>query len=122
MAKEKTKDADTEGKGRKRTARGAADAVRARVAQLIWLVCVVCALLLALGALLIALSANRDNALVDFVLEAADAVDLGVFAREDGIKQFKGEGADVKNALFNWGLGAIAWLVVGRILDRIIRP
>jgi hypothetical protein len=96
--------------------------VRARVAQLIWLVCVVCALLLALGALLIALDANGDNDLVAFVLDAADAVDLGVFSREDGIKQFRGQDADVKNALFNWGLGAIAWLVVGRILDRLVRP
>ena len=53
---------------------------------------------------------------------AADFVDLGVFSREDGIKQFRGQGAEVKNALFNWGLGAIAWLVVGRILDRIVKP
>lgn len=96
--------------------------VRALLAQAVWLVCVVCAIFLALGALLIALEANTDNALVDFVLRAADAVDLGVFSREDGIKQFRGAGAEVKNALLNWGLGAVAWLVVGRILDRIIRP
>ena len=25
-------------------------------------------------------------------------------------------------ALFNWGLGAVVWLVVGRILDRVVRP
>lgn len=96
--------------------------IRARLAQLLWLVCALCALLLAVGALLVALDANQKNALVDFVLEAADTVDLGVFSRTDGIKQFRGDGADVKNALFNWGLGAIAWLVVGRILDRIIKP
>lgn len=98
--------------------------VRARtlLANLIWLGCAGCALLLAAGALLIALKANRDNEVVDFVLRAADAVDLGVFSRQDGIKQFRGEGADTKNALFNWGLAAIAWLVVGRILDRIVRP
>ena len=56
------------------------------------------------------------------MLRAADAVDLGVFSREDGIKQFKGQGAEVKNALVNWGLGAVAWLVIGRLLDRIIKP
>lgn len=99
-----------------------ATTVRARVAQLIWLACAVCALFLALGALLVALKANHDNALVTFVLDAADAVDLGVFSREDGIKQFGGDGADVKNALFNWGLGAVAWLILGRVLDRILRP
>lgn len=96
--------------------------IRARLAQLLWLACVLAALLLAIGALLIALDANQRNDLVDFVLRAADFVDLGVFAREDGIKQFRGQGADVKNALFNWGLGAVAWLVVGRILDRIVKP
>jgi hypothetical protein len=96
--------------------------VRVRVAQLVWLVAVVCALLLAVGALLVALGANEQNALVEMVLAGADAVDLGVFARENGIKEFRGENAEVKNALFNWGLGAIAYLVVGRILDRLIRP
>ena len=62
------------------------------------------------------------NDLVRFVLRAADVLDLGVFSRQDGIKQFDGEGPQVKNALLNWGLGAIAWLVVGRILDRIVKP
>lgn len=96
--------------------------IRVRLAQLIWLVCALCALVLALGALLIALDANEKNALVDFVLRAADYVDLDVFGREGGIKQFRGEGAAVKNALFNWGLGAVAWLVAGRILDRVVKP
>jgi hypothetical protein len=95
---------------------------RATVAQLLWLACALAALLLAVGALLVALDANRDNTLVRFILDAADFVDLGVFSRVDGIKEFRGSGADVKNALFNWGLGAVAWLVVGRILDRIIKP
>jgi uncharacterized membrane protein len=99
-----------------------ASKIRARLAQLVWLVAALCALLLAVGALLIALDANKSNDLVDFVLRAADFVDLGVFSRQDGIKQFRGQGAEVKNALFNWGLGAVAWLVVGRILDRIIKP
>jgi hypothetical protein len=96
--------------------------IRVRLAQLVWLLAVLAALVLALGALLIALDANRDNALVDLVLRAADFVDLDVFARKDGVKQFEGAGAQVKNALFNWGLGAIAYLVVGRLLERIIKP
>ncbi len=96
--------------------------IRARVAQIVWLLAALAALVLALGALLIALDANRSNAAVDFVLRAADFLDLEVFSRKDGIKQFTGAGAQVKNALFNWGLGAIAYLVVGRILYRIIKP
>ena len=96
--------------------------MRTRIAQVVWLLCVVAALFLALGALCVALDFNQDNALVKFVLDGADAVDLGVFSREDGIKQFTGSNAETKNALFNWGIGAIVYLIVGRILERVIRP
>jgi hypothetical protein len=96
--------------------------VRTQIARVVWLVFVVCALFLAVGALLIALDANRANGLVRFVLGGADSVDLGIFSRSNGIKHFTGSNAAVKNALFNWGLGAVAYLVVGRILDRVIRP
>lgn len=95
---------------------------RATLAQVVWLACALAALLLAVGALLIALDANKSNDLVAAILRAASWVDLDVFSRQDGIKQFRGEGAQVKNALVNWGLGAIAWLVVGRVLYRIIKP
>lgn len=96
--------------------------VRNKIAQVVWLLCVIAALLLAVGALFIALNANPENSLVSFVLDGANVVDLGVFSMNDGIKEFTGANADTKNALFNWGLGAIFWLVIGRILDRIIRP
>jgi hypothetical protein len=68
------------------------------------------------------MKANQDNALVKFVLDVADRADLGVFDRDNGIKQFEGSDAAVKDALFNWGIGALAWLVVGRLLDRVLRP
>lgn len=104
--------------------RGSASIARTRavLAQVIWLLFVVAAIFLAVGALLVALDANADNNLVQFVLDGADAVDLGVFSVDNGIMKFTGENADTKNALFNWGLGAVVWLVVGRILDRVIRP
>ena len=58
-----------------------------------------------------------------FVLDGADAVDLGVFSHgRRHSRRSTGANADTKNALFNWGIGAIVWLVVGRILERIIRP
>lgn len=98
------------------------DEVRIRVAQVLWIVCVIFALFLAVGALTYALKANTDNGLVEFVRDWANRVDLGVFSQENGIKEFVGKNSDVKNALFNWGLGAVFWLVVGRALDRIIRP
>jgi hypothetical protein len=104
--------------------RGAQTVTRVRMllSQVVWLLFLVAAMFLAVGALLITLNANHDNGLVKFVLEGADRVDLGIFSRDNGIKQFSGADAETKNALFNWGLGAAAWLFVGRILDRLIRP
>ena len=97
-------------------------ALRLRIAQLIWVAAVVCALFLAVGALLIALDANQDNALVKFVLDVADVLDLDVFSRHNGVFTFDGSDAATKNALANWGLAAIAYLVVGRVLERVVRP
>lgn len=123
MSRRKAQPDDAETKSQDKP-KGAATVarVRTRVAQVVWLFFLVCALLLAVGALLVALDANNRNALVSFVLDGADAVDLGIFSRDNGIKEFRGESAQVKNALLNWGLGAVAYLVVGRVLDRLIRP
>ena len=90
MADEKTVQKSDEKKRRgtgKKVAAGA-NLVRSRLASLVWLVAVVCALFLAVGALL----------------------------------TFDGKNAGTKNALVNWGIGAIAYLVAGKVLDRIIRP
>jgi hypothetical protein len=124
---DETPETETENKPKRGAAAAAkakagADYVRLRIAQVVWLACVLAALILAGGALLIALDANLKNDLVKFVLDTADQLDLGVFDREEGIKQFSGKNADVKDALLNWGLAAIAWLIAGRIVDRIIRP
>ncbi len=99
--------------------------VRSRAAQVIWIVCVVAALVLAVGALCIALKANPANGLVKFFVDTADKLDFGVFSRgKDGVAHFKGHShtADTKNALVNWGLAAVVWLVGGRIVERVVRP
>lgn len=106
----------------KSTSAGVVRTVRSYAARIIWVIAVIAALLLAIGALMIALKANEANSLVKFVLDAADAVDLGLFSRVNGIKQFTGDDAVIKNALFNWGIGALAWLIVGRIVAGLIRP
>lgn len=105
------------------TGRGAQTVTRVRnlIAQVLWLLFLAAALFLAVGALLVAVDANQDNSLVEFVLEGADRVDLGIFSKDNGIKQFSGGNADTLNALFNWGIGAVAWLVVGRIVDKLVR-
>ena len=98
-----------------------ANAVRTKVASVVWLVAVVCAVFLAVGALLVALKANQDNSIVKLVLDVADALD-GPFSRENGIFTFTGKDAATKSALVNWGIAAVVYLVLGKILDRIIRP
>lgn len=110
-------------KGEKATRERADLAVwRTRASQLLWTAFVLLALVLAVAALLVAIDANEENGLVDFFLGAADAVDLGVFSRENGIREFGGDNAETKNALFNWGLGAVVYLLLGRLVERIVRP
>lgn len=90
--------------------------------ELVWFACLLAATALLLGAVLVVLEANTRNALVEAVLRAADWADVGVFSRDAGVKQFTGDGAVVKNTVVNWGLGAVAWLVVGRVARRILTP
>ena len=94
---------------------------RARIASLVWLLAVICALFLAVGALLVALQVNQDNAVVSVILGAADKLGLGLFSRKHGIVTFDGKDAPIKDALVNWGLGAIAYLVAGKMVDRLVR-
>ena len=103
-------------------AKATASSARSKLASLLWLIAVVCALFLAVGALLVALKANQDNAVVKFVLDGADMLDLGVFSRDEGVFTFDRDPNGVKSALVNWGLAAMAYLIVGKVLDRIIRP
>jgi hypothetical protein len=93
-----------------------ADKVRHKIASLVWLVAVICALFLAVGALLVALKMNQENPIVNFVLEGAEGLDLGTF------KEYEGQNAEVKSALTNWGIAAVIYLVIGKVVDRIIRP
>ena len=119
-------DAPVSGKKRRRPSgsklKASSNAVRSKIASVIWLVAVVCALFLAVGALLIALNANPDNSIVTFILDGAGVLD-GPFSRENGpFNEFDGKNADTKGALVNWGIAAVVYLIIGKVLDRIIRP
>lgn len=96
-------------------------AVRSQAARVVRLVCIVLAVVLALGALLVVLrdSVNEQNALVRLVTDLADGV-AGPFSRENGIFQFSGKGAVEKNALVNWGIAAVVYLVLGRVLSGLV--
>lgn len=97
--------------------------IRTRVAGLVVLVCKVFAIVLVLGALLVLLgkSVNADNGVVRFVWDFAELVD-GPLSKDGGIFAFTGENAVKLNALTNWGLAAVVWLVVGSLLGKLIRP
>jgi hypothetical protein len=126
------KQADGEGKEARRRpqvskeqVKKGSDAVRSRVASAVWLVAVLAALVLAVGALLVALGANRDNSIVDLVLDTGHQID-GPFWKVFEFTKESRNGTVVvdqtKEYLVNWGLAAVGYLVVGRILDRVIRP
>ncbi len=90
--------------------------VRSAVASAVWLVAVVCALVLATGALMVALRMNQQNDLVSLVLDGARRLDFG------RLKTFTGKDAATKAALVDWGVAAVVYLAVGKLLDRVIRP
>ncbi|MBU2698343.1 hypothetical protein CCO04_24955 [Pimelobacter sp. 30-1] len=96
--------------------------VRDIVARGVWIVCMVLALVLAIAAFTYALEANSDNGLVKLARDLADVFDLGFFDLDNPVKAFDDPNGAVKTALFNYGLGAVVYLVLGRILERIIRP
>ena len=95
---------------------------RGVVARVVWAVCLTLALILAAAAFSFALDANEENDLVLLIRDLADAFDLGFFDLGNPVKEFGDPNSDVKNALFNYGICAVIYLIVGRFLERIIRP
>ncbi len=113
----------TEKTGKSRRIGRATEVVRTRAGQVIGLVLTLCAAMLAVGALLIALrhNINETNAIVKFVTGFDDAID-GPFSRSNGIFAFSGKSAATKEALVNWGIAAIVYLLLARVLARIVKP
>lgn len=95
---------------------------RDRAARILWVVCVTLALVLAAAAFTFALEANADNDLVKIVRDLANAFDLGFFDLDNPVKEFQGKNDLTKTALFNYGIAAVVYLVIGRLLERVIRP
>jgi ABC-type glucose/galactose transport system permease subunit len=108
---------------RAKTRRAEKDQIRETMARILRLVFLVCSVVLALGAFLVAARDNvsSDNALVKFVLDFADAID-GPFSRRGGIFEFHGQNAATKDAVVNWGIAAIVYLAIGRYLQRLLAP
>lgn len=98
------------------------DEARNKAAQIGRIFATVVAIILALGAILVAFQNNVNNAngLVRFILDVAGIFD-GPLSRTNGLFVFRGDNAVVKSALVNWGLAAVVWLLIGRVWDRIVR-
>jgi hypothetical protein len=90
--------------------------LRNLLASLIWLVAVIAAAVLALGALFTALDqTNQSNEIVRWVLERGHEL-VGPFK-----DLFRLETA--KNTLLvNWGIAALVYLIAGKIVERFVRP
>lgn len=84
------------------------------LARAIEIVLAVVAVIIALGVLLVVLEANRDNALVDAILDAARWL-VGPFADVFSIDDRKLEVA------VNWGLALLVYVIVGRTVAGLLR-
>jgi len=96
--------------------------VRGTVSRVVWVICLSLALVLAAAAFSFALDANDENDLVQLVRDLANTFDLGFFDLDNPVKEFDEPNSEVKNALFNYGIAAVIYLIVGRFLERLIRP
>lgn len=90
--------------------------LRNMIASLVWLVAVLAAGVLALGALFTALDqTNQTNEIVTWILARGHEL-VGPFK-----DLFRLETA--KNTLLvNWGIAALVYLIAGKIVERFIRP
>lgn len=96
--------------------------LRDGAARVVWTICVTLALVLAAAAFSYALEANEQNGLVQAVRDLANTFDLGFFDLDNPVKAFADPNGSVKTALFNYGIACVVYLVVGRILERLLRP
>jgi hypothetical protein len=114
---------DSEGNRRKPRQNATQAAIRTKAARAVRIIFTVLATILALGAILVVLRSNinEQNSIVKFITDVADAIS-GPFSLEDGIFDFTGKNAESKNALLNWGIAAIVYLLIGRVLSNAIAP
>jgi hypothetical protein len=84
------------------------------VARAVMIIASVVVLVIALGILLVLLEANRDNAIVDWLVGAGDFLSQpfhGIFT-PDGRKE---------QVAVNWGLAALIYALVGGLIARMLR-
>jgi hypothetical protein len=101
----------------------AVNKARSTAATVIWVLAVLAAVILAAAAMVIVLDFNAKNAVVSFVRDAAGGLDVfGPFKDFEKGKKESQHSVEVKNALVNYGIYAIGYLIVGKVLERVVRP
>jgi hypothetical protein len=86
---------------------------RASIARAVMVVATVVALILVAGILLVVLAANRSNGLVQAVHDAAQFL-AGPF---DGLFNLTRHKVEIA---VNWGIAAIVWYALGRLIVRLL--
>jgi hypothetical protein len=86
---------------------------RAALARVVTLIAVVVAAILVIGILLVVLGANQSNTLVDALMDAARWL-AGPFRDLFSFDNHKTAIA------VNWGIAAVVYLAVGRLLARLM--
>jgi hypothetical protein len=103
------------GSMRQSSRRVAASRGRLMLARAIAIVAAVVALILVIGIALVLLKANQSNQIVSAVHDAASWL-AGPF---DGL--FKLDKPRTSTAV-NWGVAAVVWFLLGRLIARIVAP
>jgi hypothetical protein len=84
------------------------------VARIVSLITSVVVGLIVIGIVLVLLEANRDNAIVDWLIGA------GQFLVEPFDNVFQPDGRKLRVAV-NWGLAAVIYSIVGGLIARLLR-
>jgi hypothetical protein len=105
----------TSGSMRRSSRRVAVGRGRLQIARLITMIASIVALILVVGIALVVLKANPSNQVVSAITDAARWL-AGPF---DGMFSFAKHRVEVA---VNWGIAAVVWFLVGRLLARIIAP
>lgn len=94
---------------------GGATGARRVLARVISVITTIVVLLIVAGILLIVLAANPSNDIVSFITDVGETL-VGPFENLFNLDDRKAEVA------VNWGIAAVVYLVIGRILAGIAAP
>lgn len=97
--------------------------LRLKMAAIVKIAFTLLAILLALGAVLVALGqyVTPTNVLVRSLWHVDDVFD-GPFSRHGGVFTFTGHNARKLDAVVNWGLVAVIYMVIGNVLRGLLAP